>query len=121
MKDTYRTGLSGESEAERFLREEKHMACLERRYRTKHAEIDLIMLDGETVVFVEVKARTRGVPGSGLLAITQTKQKKITQAAVIYLMQHRQMHRPVLFDAVEIVDGKLAYIRNAFQPGGMFY
>ena len=60
MKTTYETGLQGERAAEEYLHQKMRMHCLERRYRNQCGEIDLIMLDGETVVFVEVKTRKTG-------------------------------------------------------------
>ena len=120
MKNTYDTGVRGEREAEAYLAK-LGMRCLERRYRTKHAEIDLVMLDGSTIVFVEVKTRTVGEPGCGLVSITSSKQKKITQAATVYLMTHHMLDQNDRFDAVEIINGKITHIPNAFQPGGMFF
>ena len=54
MKETYETGLWGEDFAAEYLKEKLGMVLLEQRYRTKRGEIDLIMTDGDTVVFVEV-------------------------------------------------------------------
>ena len=62
MKQTYETGLAGEETAEHFL-EGKGMVCLLRRYRNKCGEIDLVMKDRETIVFVEVKTRKKAGPG----------------------------------------------------------
>ena len=59
MKTTYQTGLAGELQAEEWLIRNRGMKTLERRYRTKAGEIDLIMAEGNTVVFVEVKTRIR--------------------------------------------------------------
>ena len=57
MKWTYETGLLGEEIAAQWLEEHYGMRLLESRYKTKAGEIDLIMLDEDTVVFVEVKTR----------------------------------------------------------------
>ena len=97
------------------------MVCLERRYRNKCGEIDLIMLDGDTVVFVEVKTRKTGSPGSGLSAVNLAKQKRILNAALIYLMQNKWTSRIVRFDLVEIHRDGILYVPNAFQPYGHFY
>ena len=120
MKDTYQTGLQGEDSAAEYLTETYGMVLLEHRYRTKHGEIDLIMTDGETVVFIEVKTRKTGNAGNGLAAVNLPKQKRITQAATIYLMYKGWMRKTVRFDLVEIHEGKILYIRNAFQPYGRF-
>ncbi len=121
MKETYQTGLDGEETAERYLQESRNMVCLEHRYRTKRGEIDLIMLEGDTVVFVEVKTRKSGKAGEGLMAVTPGKQKRIATAAMVFLMKRRWLNRPIRFDVVELNRDGILYIPNAFQPGGMFF
>ena len=122
-KATYETGLRGEEIAERHL-SEKGMRCLERRYREKAGEIDLIMEDGETLVFVEVKARFSGGKageGQGLMAVTPAKQRRIARCAMLYLMKKGWTRREIRFDAVEINQEGIIHIPNAFQPGGMMF
>ena len=121
MKKTYQTGIYGEQLASRWLENHENMRLLENRFRTKAGEIDLIMLDGNTVVFVEVKTRQTGAPGSGLSAVNLAKQKRILNAALIYLMQNKWTNRPVRFDLVEIHRDGILYVPNAFQPYGHFY
>ena len=121
MKQTYETGLRGENTAEAYLHNHLGMTCLERRYKTRCGEIDLIMLDGKTVVFVEVKTRLTGTPGQGLMSVTEEKQKRISRAAVLYLMKSGQLKNPVRFDVIEIRPDSIHHIPNADQPGGMFY
>ena len=120
MKETYETGLWGEAAAADYLTGKYGMVLLEHRFRTKCGEIDLIMADGKTVVFIEVKARKTGERGSGLSAVNLQKQKRITRAAMIYLMQNQWMRRPVRFDLVEVREEEMIHIRNAFQPYGSF-
>ena len=95
MKDTYEAGLWGEEFAAEYLTEKRGMVLLEQRYRTKRGEIDLIMTDGDTVVFVEVKTRRTGETGNGLSAVNLAKQKRITQAATLYLMQRNWLRKAV--------------------------
>lgn len=121
MKQTYETGLRGENAAEAYLHDRLGMICLERRYRTHCGEIDLIMLDRDTVVFVEVKTRLTGPPGQGLMSVTEDKQRRISRAAVLYLQKIRRMNCPVRFDVIEIRPDSVRHIPNAFQPGNMFY
>ena len=120
MKQTYETGLQGENTAEAYLHDRLGMICLERRYRTHAGEIDLIMTDGDTVVFVEVKTRRTGETGNGLSAVNLAKQKRITQAATLYLMQKNWLRKAVRFDLVEIHGFEVIHIPNAFQPYGKF-
>ncbi|MCR4876189.1 MAG: YraN family protein [Clostridiales bacterium] len=120
MKATYETGVQGEEMACRFLTG-KGMKCLETRYREKIGEIDLIMEDGETLVFVEVKARFSGEKGQGLQAVTPAKQRKIARCATLYLMKQGWLRRDIRFDVVEINQEGIIHIPNAFQPGGMMF
>ena len=121
MKQTYETGLQGEEAAEKYLQNTRGMTCMERRYRTKHGEIDLIMREGGAVVFVEVKTRLTASRGTGMMSVNSAKQRRIAQAAMIYLMKTHQLNQPVRFDVVEISCGEIIHIPNAFQPGRMFY
>lgn len=120
MKKTYETGLWGEDTASEYLTREKGMILKEHRFRTKCGEIDLIMTDGETVVFVEVKTRKTGEAGSGLSAVNIKKQKRITNAAILYLMKQKWMNRNVRFDLVEIHGDTILHIPDAFRPYGSF-
>ena len=122
MKQTYETGLSGEKTAEEWLCREKGMLCLERRYRTKRGEIDLIMLDGKTIVFVEVKTRRTGAAGLGLTAVTPAKQKRVAEAATVFLMNRKALNCEIRFDVIEVHgQEQVWYVPNAFTPGGLFY
>src|SRR5215510_10293272 len=77
-------------------------AILERRYRTRFGEIDIVAsLDGVTV-FVEVKTRVGEQFGVAAEAITEWKQRRLTQMAVDYLAKHSLHDRPCRFDVVAI-------------------
>ena len=122
MKKTYGTGLEGESRAAEWLRTERRMRILEQRYRTKAGEIDLIALDGETIVFVEVKTRLHAGAGEGAMAVNRQKQKRIANASAVYLLKNGWMNHAVRYDIIEINMEGILYIPNAFQPGsGLFY
>ena len=122
MKKTYETGLTGEKLAEEWLCRHRGMVCLERRYRTKRGEIDLIMQENDMIVFVEVKTRKTGDIGLGLMAVTPAKQKRLTQAATLYLMYRHSLNAAIRFDVVEVRgDGSVIHVPNAFQSTGMFY
>ena len=81
---------------------------LDRRYRTKFGEIDIVANHGGTTVFVEVKTRVGEQFGGGEEALTAWKQRRITQMAVDYLARHRLHDRPCRFDvvAIEMDDGR---------------
>jgi putative endonuclease len=113
-----KTGSRGESLACQYLRE-KGWQEIERNYRRVHGEIDLIMKDGKTLVFVEVKARVSRAWGDPVEAVTPWKQKHIRYAASRYLYEKRLKNRPIRFDIVEVwlPPGRKArfhHIKNAF-------
>lgn len=113
----YGTGLQGEALAEEYLCR-LGMSVIARRFRGQDGEVDLIMLDGETVVFVEVKSRPRGRAGSGLAAVTPNKQRRLANAALAFLVQREWMDRPVRFDVVEISEQGVLHVPNAFMTTG---
>ncbi len=92
-------GDRGERAAARFLRR-RGLRVLARGYRTKLGEIDLIARDGDTLVFVEVKARRQGVPAE---AVTPEKQRRITLAALHFLRKYDLLEVRSRFDVVAIV------------------
>lgn len=82
------TGQHFEKKAEDLLRQHG-LSTLDRNYRSRHGEIDLIMRDKDTVVFVEVRYRKHQHFGSASASVTHTKQKKIILTAEHYLQQQR--------------------------------
>lgn len=110
----YESGLSGEALAEQHLRQ-KGMQLIASRYRGADGEIDLIMQDKESVVFVEVKARPKGQTGDGLMAVTPAKQRRMSHAAMCFLLEMEWLDRPVRFDVVEITRDGILHISNAFM------
>jgi putative endonuclease len=111
-------GTRGEQTAAEHLRRQRY-AILERNYSCKLGEVDLIALDGRTVVFVEVKSRTGEGYGTPFDAVTRRKRRQITRVAQYYVLQHRLADRDVRFDVVGIwwEDGapRCELIRNAFE------
>ena len=116
--NTYINGLHGEAAAEMHLQEQGFL-CLERRYRSPYGEIDLIMLDGEILAFVEVKARQNRTLQAAQSAVTPSKQRKIIQTALCFLNNHPEhAHRLMRFDVVALADDCINHIPNAFQGCG---
>ncbi len=113
---TYQTGLDGEEQARIFL-ESKGMIFVRSRYRCVCGEIDLIMMDGKTIVFTEVKTRFTGRAGSGLMAVDRTKQGRLSRAAVCFLKETHMTGSPARFDVIEINRDGIIYVRDAFHPG----
>jgi putative endonuclease len=91
-----------------------------RNFNVRQGEIDLIMREGETTVFVEVRYRRRSTFGSGAESIDRNKQRRLIQAAARYLQQHPKLAKhPSRFDVVAISnDGDapdIQWIKNAFM------
>ena len=97
-------------------------AVLDRRYRTKFGEIDIVASEGGTTVFIEVKTRVGEQFGGGAEALTAWKQRRITQMAVDYLARHRLHDRPCRFDVVTIeMEGgqpRIQVYAHAFDAAG---
>jgi putative endonuclease len=111
-------GRQGEDAATAEL-ERRGYTILERRYRTRHGEIDIVAEDGDTVVFVEVKARLTGERGTAAEAVTVEKQRQLVAMARDYLSRHRLTERRCRFDVVAL-DGageeqRLVVYRGAFD------
>jgi putative endonuclease len=92
-------GARGERAAARHLKRQG-MRILVRGYRTPLGEIDLIARDGDTLVFVEVKARRQGVPAE---AVTPEKERRLTLAALHFLRRYNALDVRSRFDIVAIV------------------
>jgi len=110
-------GKWGEDCAVREL-ERRGYAILARRYRTRHGEIDIVVDDGGTIVFVEVKAREGGENGGAAAAVTIQKQRRLASMAVDYLARNHLTDRPCRFDVVAIDGPKATVYTSAFEVEG---
>jgi putative endonuclease len=82
--------------------EKRGYAIIARRYRRRGGEIDIIARHGETMVFVEVKAREGHAFGEAAEAVTPFKRRRIAQLALDYVARRGLSHRPCRFDVVSI-------------------
>ena len=116
-------GDRGERKAARFLRR-KGYKILARQCASRLGEIDLIALEGETIVFVEVKTRRSDSAGLPFEAVTSAKQKKLTNLALIYLKRHGLLEHRARFDVVTVLwpaegkQPKIEHYQDAFEPIG---
>ena len=111
----YAKGVLGEAAACDFL-ERQGMLLLNRRYRAAGGEIDLILLDGDVLVFAEVKLRGRGTTLDGQYAVTPRKQRRMIAAARCFLGENpRYAHPMIRFDVVTVAGDGVTHLPNAFQ------
>ncbi len=112
-------GERGEEAAARYL-SGKGLRILERGYRARFGEIDLIAREGEELVFVEVKTRRSLRCGDPLEAVTEAKRRRILRAASLYLQSTGAWDSPCRFDLVAVRFGpggaqEVEHVRAAFQ------
>lgn len=110
-------GAWGENEALAFLNNLGYR-LIDRNIRFKKYEVDLVLVDGEDLVVVEVKARCTGQIGEPWRAVTKSKQRQIITVADRYVQEH-QIDRNVRFDIVSIVHNQyqtsIEHIADAFS------
>ena len=94
-------GIAGEDLACAELRRRGY-AVLDRRYRTRFGEIDIVARDGTAIVFVEVKARLTSEFGGAAAALTGWKQRRVVDMARDYLARRNLHDCPCRFDVVAI-------------------
>lgn len=113
-------GLAGEKLAERFLRG-KGMVTVMRRYSAPGGEIDLIMRDKDTLVFVEVKTRGDDRLAEPEHAVNAAKRRKLAKCARAFVNHKRMLDRPCRFDVVSVLmpargDPTVRHFPEAFTP-----
>ncbi|MEX2171212.1 MAG: YraN family protein [Pirellulales bacterium] len=119
-------GLRGERHAARYLRR-KGYKIVARGTRSRRGELDLVAVDGRTVVFVEVKTRRHAWDESPAVAVGDEKQRRIARAALIFLKRHGLLEHAARFDVVAIIWPKdvrrptsVEHFVNAFEmPNGL--
>jgi putative endonuclease len=111
-------GKFAEGRAEAHLKAQG-LSLVARNVRGRFGEIDLIMQDGEVLVFVEVRSRSRSNFGSAADSVTPAKQRRIVLAAREYLVRQRGQP-PCRFDVVTLdgTQNNPVWIRNAFDDMG---
>jgi putative endonuclease len=110
-------GRRGERAAEKYLRRSGYR-IVARNFRAAGAEIDLVAMDDETLVFVEVKTRRSRDAGAPEEAVDERKQAQIRRAAEMFATRYRAEDVTMRFDIVAVdASGKrlkIEHLRNAF-------
>lgn len=114
-------GRHAEQYAEKYLHQQG-LQLLQRNYRCRGGEIDLIMTDDETLVFVEVRYRRHQGFGGAAASVDRYKQQRLLVAAQHYLQKHHAGNHPCRFDVVAVMPGKngqnaIEWITNAIEAG----
>jgi len=111
-------GRSAESRAEAFLKS-RGLKLVARNWRCRFGEIDLVMQDGVTLVFVEVRLRRRSDFGGAAASVTHAKQKKLLATARQYLAGLPAIP-PCRFDVIAMTDeaAEPEWLQNAFDDVG---
>lgn len=107
------TGRKAEELAAAFLRA-KGLAVLERNFRVKVGEIDIVARDGDEVVFVEVRARASREFGGAAASVGGAKRRRLIRAARLWL-QARGWDGACRFDVVALDGGRLEHLPAAFE------
>lgn len=118
-------GASGEDVAARYFKR-KGYRILARHLDSPLGELDIIAVDGRTIVFVEVKTRRSTDTGYPAEAIDERKERRMTQAALAYLKKHGLLKYSARFDVVAITwpngarrPTNTEHIKSAFEPNGL--
>ncbi|EHK69557.1 hypothetical protein PPL19_18592 [Pseudomonas psychrotolerans L19] len=114
-------GRQAEDRALQFL-QTRGLRLLDRNWRWQGGELDLVMLDGDTVVFVEVRARRHTAWGGAAESIDARKRQRLVNSAALFLQSEaRWAKRPCRFDVIAIGPGAdaspqaLEWIKQAFD------
>jgi putative endonuclease len=119
MSKNLRKGLRFEDQARDYL-QVNGLILLHSNYRCRFGEIDLIMCDGNTLCFIEVKFRKSQLFGGAAASIPQAKQRKIIKTALCYIASHKHLaNQAMRFDALLIQhqadsSNQINWIQNAF-------
>jgi putative endonuclease len=99
--------------------EKRGYVILDRRFRTRCGELDIVARDAGVLVFVEVKARAGGSFGTPFEAVTWQKRQRLGQMAIAYLCHKRLAGVACRFDVVSVVEGRSTHtielVKGAFD------
>jgi putative endonuclease len=114
-------GDLGEAAVAKYLRRRRYK-IVARKLRNALGEIDLVAVEGRTVVFVEVKTRRSHEAGHPFEAVTPQKQRRLTRAALAFLRRNDLLECAARFDVVAVTWAagqrrpRIEHVKNAFEP-----
>jgi putative endonuclease len=111
-------GAWGERTAEAYLRV-SGITIIDRNWRRREGEIDLVALDAETVVFCEVKTRRGTAFGTGVEAVVGLKARRLRRLAAAWLAENGGHGREIRFDVVSVTpvrrgEPRIDHVKGAF-------
>lgn len=116
MAVTVTLGRQAEDDACRLLRQ-RGLAVIGRNVHCRLGEIDIVALEGDCLVFVEVRRRGSGAWIDAAESVDRRKQRKLLNAAAMYLARHTEhQHRDCRFDVIGLSGDEVNWIRDAFRP-----
>jgi putative endonuclease len=115
----HQLGKDSEQLAVDFLQKNGY-TIIQRNFRIRGGEIDIIAKEKNTLVFIEVKSRTTTRYGHAIQSLTSQQQKRLSKTALTYLYQHKMNNQSARFDVVAIQKNQytgteIRLIRNAFE------
>lgn len=116
MMNNIEKGLYGENLASKHLIS-KGYKIIDRNYRTKIGEIDIIAIKSRVIVFVEVKTRSSTKYGFPYEAVNKKKQDRIIKSSFVYIKQNNIRDYQIRYDIIEVYlheDSKINHIENVF-------
>ncbi|GIW96815.1 MAG: UPF0102 protein [Pirellulaceae bacterium] len=116
-------GLAGEQAAIRYLARQGYRIVVH-SHRQKRSEIDIIALDGNQLVFIEVKTWRSDRVADPSAAVDRQKQARLTRAALAYMKRHHLLHHRARFDVISVVwplggrEPRIRHYSHAFEAVG---
>ena len=114
---TRHVGAAAESKAATFLVNHGYR-LVERNFRSKIGELDIVAFDGDVLCFIEVRSRANDRCGDAALTVNHAKQRRVTRAAHAYLSARRVVFHEARFDVVAITGDDIALLRDAWRLSG---
>jgi putative endonuclease len=115
-QNTIERGQNGEARAVAYLLR-AGMRIVERNFRSKLGELDIVARDRGTLVFVEVRSRADSMHGNAVEMVNIHKQRKVTRVAWSYIATRRPHFITARFDVIGITGDDIVHIRDAWRLG----
>lgn len=113
--NTHIVGAAGEETVAKYLAKHKYK-ILQRNFRCRFGEIDIVAENDGFVVFIEVKSRQNCKFGMPREAVTFDKRRHIVATAQYWLVRNKVVGKPVRFDVAEVLPDGITLLKDAFRP-----